>query len=318
MVDAALKKPDAANLTAIEASAKVRHVSAALGANPAGTKLAQTGPDGTTTLSQTDTKVDADAPSTDASAAVEQADDTHHHFIHFLDSPTKQEGTFTDPQGNNLKFDDPKTPGSLQTKSTNDYVPEWKPPQLSNLPLDEQMVASVKAMEGEKLCAYRCPAGVRTIGYGHTGADVAEGMQISETQADALLRQDLKVARDGVDRIASARGIKLSEHERAALTSFAFNVGVGALSHSNIMSRLQAGDHQGAADALLDWDKAHVNGQLVRLRGLTGRRQFEREMFLKPDTPVMANAAGLKSSFNAPGTAPIPGHSRPEPDSAMG
>jgi len=49
----------------------------------------------------------------------------------------------------------------------------------------------IKGWEGCRLTAYKCPAGVLTIGYGHTGKDVKPGMKITQTQADALFETDV-------------------------------------------------------------------------------------------------------------------------------
>lgn len=45
--------------------------------------------------------------------------------------------------------------------------------------------------EGCRLAAYRCPSGVWTVGYGHTGADVTPGLRITQAEADQLLAEDV-------------------------------------------------------------------------------------------------------------------------------
>ena len=62
----------------------------------------------------------------------------------------------------------------------------------------------IKHFEGLRLLAYKCPAGVLTIGYGHTGKDVQEGMTITEKQAEQYLISDMQVAIRGVDRLVTA------------------------------------------------------------------------------------------------------------------
>ncbi len=61
----------------------------------------------------------------------------------------------------------------------------------------EKAYSLIRQFEGLRLTAYRCPAGVWTIGYGHTSG-VTEGMTISVEQAEDLLRQDIETAENGV------------------------------------------------------------------------------------------------------------------------
>ncbi|MBB6250607.1 lysozyme [Nitrospirillum iridis] len=138
-------------------------------------------------------------------------------------------------------------------------------------------IALTEQSEGLKLTAYLCPAGRLTIGYGHTGPDVTPGMTITQDQAMDLLLQDLATAGTGV---MGAVTVPLSDNQYAALTDFVFNLGIGALTQSTLLRLLNQGDHAGAAAQFLVWDKAHVNGQLVALPGLTARRQKEQALFL--------------------------------------
>ena len=81
--------------------------------------------------------------------------------------------------------------------------------------------------------------------------------------------------------------VPLTDGMLVALTSFAFNVGVGALKSSTLLRRLNAGNYRAAADELLRWDKAKdpKTGELRTLAGLTRRRQAERELFLRDGFP---------------------------------
>jgi lysozyme len=138
-------------------------------------------------------------------------------------------------------------------------------------------VALTEQSEGLELTAYLCPAGHLTIGYGHTGPDVTPGMTITQAQAQDLLAQDLATAGNGVTQVVT---VALTDNQYAALTDFVFNLGIGSLTESTLLSLLNKGDYAGAADQFLVWDKAHVNGQLVTLPGLATRRQNERTLFL--------------------------------------
>ncbi|WP_284247253.1 lysozyme, partial [Methylobacterium haplocladii] len=112
-------------------------------------------------------------------------------------------------------------------------------------------IAALKAREGVRLTAYCDSVGVPTIGYGHTKG-VRLGQRITQGQADALFLEDL--ARHALP-ILSSLTVPVAEHERDALISIAFNIGVGAFRRSGFLRRLNAGDRAGAAEAILAWRK---------------------------------------------------------------
>ncbi|MEM8772901.1 MAG: lysozyme [Pseudomonadota bacterium] len=148
----------------------------------------------------------------------------------------------------------------------------------------------IRQFEGLELEAYQDIAGIWTIGYGHTGPDVKPGMRISEREAEALLRRDLKPREDAVDDLTS---VNLNQNEFDALVSFVYNVGIGAYRGSTARRRLNRGDRIGAADALTWWNKATVGGVLREVAGLTRRRAAERALFLTPANPLVARETGL-------------------------
>lgn len=126
------------------------------------------------------------------------------------------------------------------------------------------------------LKAYRCPAGVLTIGFGHTGHDVREGLVCTTVQAHAWLLSDLEAAAVSVDKLIT---VPLSAHQRGALASFVFNLGPIALRESTLRKKLNAGDYAGAAAEFAKWVKATVNGATVTLPGLVKRRAAEAALF---------------------------------------
>jgi lysozyme len=130
----------------------------------------------------------------------------------------------------------------------------------------------IKGFELLRLKAYVCPAGHLTIGYGHTGDDVYAGKVITTDQAEALLEIDMARFVDTVD---AAVKVPLTDGQAAALTSFMFNVGVGAFMKSTLLKKLNTGDYAGAAEELLRWNKA--NGAV--LAGLDNRRHSEKAVF---------------------------------------
>lgn len=162
----------------------------------------------------------------------------------------------------------------------------------------------VKAFEGcpdgdpstVNLDPYLDPVGIWTIGWGHAIADsvgrllrgrgakararAAYPGGITLAQAETLLRADLLDACRDVQRLVPRA---LSDSEFAALVSFTFNVGAGALERSTLLKQLLAGDRNGAAAQFLAWDKGRVDGELVQLPGLVRRRRAERALFLGLD-----------------------------------
>lgn len=129
----------------------------------------------------------------------------------------------------------------------------------------------IKQFEGLYLKAYRCPAGVPTIGYGHT-AGVAMGQTITQQQADDYLRRDVRQFERAVARLVT---VPLTQGQFDALVSFAFNLGDGALAQSTLLRLLNAGDYAGAAAQFDRWNKA--GGRV--LPGLVRRRAAERALF---------------------------------------
>ena len=147
----------------------------------------------------------------------------------------------------------------------------------------------VRTFEGLRTEAYRCPAGVWTIGYGHTG-DVQPGQRISQKQAEQLLKDDLAACGAEVERLI---GVPLTDCQFAALVSFAFNAGGDALRTSTLRRRLNQGDYECVPSELARWDKAtHPgSGRKVSLPGLVRRRAAEGDLWLQGsvDDPFRAS-----------------------------
>jgi len=132
-------------------------------------------------------------------------------------------------------------------------------------------ISLIQRFEGLRLTAYRCEAGVLTIGWGHTGRDVVEGLTINRARAEQLLIQDLSRFEVGVERLAPG----LAQHRFDALVSFAFNLGLTALQGSGLLRRIQAGDFEGAGAEFPKW--VFAGGK--RSEGLAKRRGIERLLF---------------------------------------
>ena len=127
--------------------------------------------------------------------------------------------------------------------------------------------------EGCKLTAYQDQKGVWTIGTGHTGEDVYEGLTITQEQADAFLHSDIQTAVAGVN--AALAGVSLTQDEFDACVDLTFKIGVHAFTESTVARCLNAGDFDGAAQAFFLWDKC--GGQYNQ--GLFNRRTAEVGLF---------------------------------------
>lgn len=138
----------------------------------------------------------------------------------------------------------------------------------------------IKGSEDLRLKAYLCPAGKWTIGWGHTGIDVYEGLVITEDEAERLLAADVKFTEDNLSLLLPAG---LTRNQFSALVSLVFNIGVGNFVNSTLFKKLRLGEMAAAANEFPRWNKARVKGDLVPLDGLTKRRAKERELFLAPD-----------------------------------
>lgn len=126
----------------------------------------------------------------------------------------------------------------------------------------------IKKFEGCRLTAYKCPAGVWTIGYGHM-AGVKEGQVISSAQAEAFLRADLEKHEKKVEKYNNK--YSWTQNEFDAMASFAYNIGsIDKLTANGTRSKAVI------AEKMLLYNKAA--GKV--LTGLTKRRQAERELFL--------------------------------------
>ena len=99
---------------------------------------------------------------------------------------------------------------------------------------------AIKEFEGLRLQAYKCPAGVWTIGYGHTDG-VTDGMEITERQATALLKADLIPVEKAVNEL----GVCKTQGQFDALVDFAFNLGIEALKGSTLLKCIRRGGERG-------------------------------------------------------------------------
>lgn len=135
----------------------------------------------------------------------------------------------------------------------------------------------IKRHEGFRARAYKCPAGVWTIGYGHTGG-VKSGDVITEAQGGMYLRADLAQA----ERVVEMQFLPLSQNKFDALVSFVFNVGEGNFLRSTLLRKAKRNvNDPEIANEFRKWNKARVNGILKPLPGLTKRRAEEAKLYFE-------------------------------------
>ena len=141
----------------------------------------------------------------------------------------------------------------------------------------------IKKFEGLKLESYKCPAGVDTIGYGHTGQGAEPGSVITEEEAENFLIQDVLHSEMTV---SSCVKIRLNQSEYDSLVSFTYNVGSSAFTNSTLLRLLNLNTDRVVVAAEFErWVKA---GSDEPVPGLVRRRKAEKELFLtKTKHPLM-------------------------------
>ena len=164
---------------------------------------------------------------------------------------------------------------------------------MANKRIGQAGFALIKQYEGCRLAAYRCAAGVWTIGYGHT-AGVHSGMTITQAQADAYLQQDIAKFEGYVNNPAYVPiTAKLNQNQFDALVSFAFNLGAG-----NLRKLCKGRTAAQIARTMPNYNKAA--GKV--LAGLKRRREAEQKLFNTPDTGTMASATTTMASTTTKNT----------------
>lgn len=150
--------------------------------------------------------------------------------------------------------------------------------------ISENGINLIKQFEGCKLTAYKASKNEKyyTIGYGHYGADVTKGMEITQEEADALLKADLKTYENRVLQYYNI--YHWNQNEFDALTSFAYNVGsIRQLTNNGRRTRREI------AEKIPAYNKSGGNV----LKGLIRRREAEKTLFLTPDIKNVVNYTAI-------------------------
>jgi GH24 family phage-related lysozyme (muramidase) len=174
---------------------------------------------------------------------------------------------------------------SLSTEQRQQFTELWRAQGSPAAPVSETAWlaparAIVREFEGCRLQSYLCPAGVWTIGWGSTtigGKVVREGQSITQAQADAQLDADLERFYDAIARAIPAV-VGWPGNRAAALVSWTYNVGVGAMQDSTLRRRILAGEDPArvAREELPRW----IDKGLPSEPGLTRRRAAEVALFV--------------------------------------
>jgi lysozyme len=138
----------------------------------------------------------------------------------------------------------------------------------------------IKFYEGCKLVAYKCSAAKDTIGYGNTfyenGTPVKPGDKISQERANELFEI---IAKDFADKVKPLIKSTVTPNQFAAITSFAYNAGIGNLKSSTLLKKVNANPNDTSiALEFAKWNKA--GGKV--LAGLTRRREAETKLYFTP------------------------------------
>ena len=143
----------------------------------------------------------------------------------------------------------------------------------------------IKRFEGFISHSYLCPTNKLTIGVGHTGSDVKEGMIITEEEAENLLKKDLKKIENKLNYALEHDNVNLNQNQFDACISFIFNLGFSAFIFSTLYKKLKAGDYAGASAEfpkcvyITKTDPETGERFKIKLKGSEFRRKSEQELF---------------------------------------
>lgn len=168
----------------------------------------------------------------------------------------------------------------------------------------------IKQFEGLRLKAYKCPADVWTIGYGHTSAAgqpaVKSGMSITEAQANKILASDLGQYEDAINNSVK---VELTQNQFDALVSFVYNVGIGAFQKSTLLKKLNAGQYDAVPAELMKWTKGggkelpglvrRRRAEAALWRGVDDSKAIKQDARVEPDTPQPSKTMMQSKEGNA-------------------
>lgn len=161
-------------------------------------------------------------------------------------------------------------------------------------PLPREGVALIAEFEGCKLRAYKCPAGVWTIGWGETDG-VTPDMAWTQEQADSRFCESLI---EFTAKVQALLTLPPTRWQLSAMVSLAYNIGLAGFARSTVLKAHNRGDYEAASRAFGLWNKARVHGVLTELAGLTRRRAAEAALYLREEVEErMPQAVDTESSL---------------------
>jgi len=139
----------------------------------------------------------------------------------------------------------------------------------------------IKKHEGLRLNAYKCPAGVTTIGYGHAikyGEDHLRKAPITQEKAEEILKADIEEIEKALER----NKMFLESPRKDAVVSLIFNIGINRFLRSQTYNKLKRGEYLAMAKEWREFNQyTNPSGQKVVSRGLANRREDEIKLFFK-------------------------------------
>jgi len=142
--------------------------------------------------------------------------------------------------------------------------------------ISDEGLELIKHFEGCELEAYKCPAGVWTIGYGHTKG-VEEGDKWSQDKADFMLQRELEEEYE--QYVKDYVHVPLNQQQFDSLVSWTYNLGPVNLKKSTLLKKLNNSEYEEVPNQIKRWNKA--NGEV--LAGLVRRREAEALLFEAKD-----------------------------------
>ncbi len=152
-------------------------------------------------------------------------------------------------------------------------IPSMPISATNNHQTNQACIDVIKEFEGVRLNAYKGPGGHWLIGYGHK-AGVFKGMSISQAEAENMLKQDLQLVENNVNRLVK---VNINENQFSALVCLAYNIGWGNFASSTLLRKLNSGDFDEAANQFAVWRKVNGNVNSHQVK----RRAVERDIFIR-------------------------------------
>jgi lysozyme len=142
-----------------------------------------------------------------------------------------------------------------------------------NLSISKLGIETIKLFEGYRSQIYTCPAGYKTIGYGHVVKNYEQFKYLSKPEAEIILTHDLTLTSMAIRRLIT---IPLKQHQFDMLVSFTFNLGSAALQRSCLRSKINRGEHEAVVKEFIRW--IYARGRI--LPGLVKRRFTESKIYM--------------------------------------